>query len=393
MIIDWVRSPICDSMALMNNWLLDPDVAYLNHGAFGALPRAVGDAAADLRAMMERNPSDLLMRRLPGMLNDVRSRLSALLGADESGCVFVPNATAGTATVLAAFAPSLEAGDEVLTTDHRYAAVAVQLDGLSAKVGTSSVVAHVPVDVASAAEVVSAITERITARTRLIVVDSIASASGFVFPVADIVEAAHDRGIPILVDAAHAPGQIDVDLAAIGADFWVGNLHKWICSPRAAGILSVAPRWRDTVQPLVASHLYAEGFQPAFDWTGTFDPVTLLAVPAALDFWDDLGWDNVRRRQSALVDDGATRVAAALGTTAPVADEFRAAIRVIELPGPIADDRARELETILSEKHQIEVSLMALHDKAWVRVCGQIYNTSADYDRLAAALPELVETE
>jgi isopenicillin-N epimerase len=377
----------------VTDWLLDPDVAYLNHGAFGALPRVVGEAAADLRAMMEGNPANLLMRRLPAMLNDVRSQLSVFLGAEESGCVFVPNATAGTATILAAVAPTFEPGDEILTTDHRYAAVAVQLAALAAQRGTVAVFAHVPLDSTSAPDVVAAITARITARTRLLIVDAIASASGFVFPVAEIVAAAHERGIPVLVDAAHAPGQIDVNISATGADFWVGNLHKWVCSPRAAAILSVASQWRDTVHPLVASHHYAEGFQPGFDWTGTFDAVNLLAVPAALAFWDDLGWDTVRRRQRALVDDGAARVAAALGTTAPAAEQFRAAMRVIELPRRIGDIRAREIETALSAEHQIEVSLMSLHDKDWVRVCGQIYNTAADYDRLASTLPALVEAD
>jgi isopenicillin-N epimerase len=157
--------------------------------------------------------------------------------------------------------------------------------------------------------------------------------------------------------------------------------------------MSVGEEWRDVIRPLVPSHRYAEGLQPAFDWTGTFDPVNLLAVPAALDFWDDLGWTNVRRRQSSLVDDGAARVAAALGTTAPVADEFRAAMRVIELPRSLVPEQARAIEETLSQKHRVEISLMPLHDKHFVRVCGQIYNTAADYDRLAAALPELLETE
>jgi isopenicillin-N epimerase len=377
----------------MADWLLDPDIAYLNHGAFGALPTVVGEAAAELRTMMERDPADLMMRRLPSMINDVRTQLAEFLRADEAGCVFVPNATAGTATVLAAVAPSLEAGDEVLTTDHRYEAVKVQLGALAAAKGISPVFAHVPLSLTQREDVVAAITERITARTKLLVVDSIASSSGFVFPVEEIVTAAHERGVPVLIDAAHAPGQLDVDLSAIGADFWVGNLHKWICSPRAAAFLSIAPQWRDTVRPLVASHHFAGGLQPAFDWTGTFDPVTILAVPAALAFWSELGWDNVRKTQRATVDDGAARVAMALGTTAPTADEFRAAMRVIELPTILAPERARQVEATLSAEHQVEISLMALHGRSWVRVCGQIYNTPSDYDRLAAALPELVQAE
>jgi isopenicillin-N epimerase len=239
---------------------------------------------------------------------------------------------------------------------------------------------------------VAAITERVASRTKLLVVDSIASPSGFVFPVEQIVAAAHERGVPVLVDAAHAPGQVANDLNAIDADFWVGNLHKWVCSPRAAAILSIAPQWRDVVRPHVPSHFYAHGLQPAFDWTGTLDPVNLLAVPAALNFWDGLGWDNVRRRQSALVDDGARRVATALGTAAPVGNQFRAAMRVVELPLVLSHDEARDLENALSTKHRVEISVMALHEKSWVRVCGQVYNSAADYDRLAVGLISLVET-
>jgi isopenicillin-N epimerase len=374
----------------VSEWLLDPDVAYLNHGAFGALPRVVAEAALELRLEMERNPTDLLMRRLPDRMNDVRARLAEFLGADEAGCVFVANATSGTATVIRSLAADARPGDEILTTDHRYHAVQVQLQAHANRDGVVPVFAHVPLDAKRPEDVVDAIVDRITVRTTLLVVDSIASASGFVFPVAEIVAAAHDHGIPVLVDAAHAPGQIDNDLEAIGADFWVGNLHKWVCSPRAAAILSTAPKWRDKVRPLVPSHLFAEGFQPAFDWTGTFDPVNLLAVPSALEFWERLGWDRVRRQQRALVDAGAATVAAAMGTTTRVDDRFRAAMRVVELPVVLPEDRAREIEALLSDKHQVEVSLMNLHGRDFVRVCGQVYNTPDDYDRLAAALPDLL---
>jgi isopenicillin-N epimerase len=380
-----------DLTVAATQWLLDPDVAYLNHGAFGALARPVAEAAAELRAMIERDPSELFMRRLPGLIDDVRGRLAELLHADEAGCVFVANATSGTSTVLTSFARTLRPGEEILTTDHRYEAVGVQLAATAERTGATVVTAHVPLDCRTVADVVGAITDRITSRTRLLVVDAIASASGFAFPVAEIVAAAHDRGVPVLVDAAHAPGQVEVDLLATAADFWVGNLHKWICSPRAAAIMSVAPPWRDIIRPLVASRGYADGLHPAFDWTGTFDPVNVLAVPAALEFWAALGWRAVRERQRSLVSAGASRIASALGTTAPVAAEFTAAMRIIELPGELSEEQARAIEAALGDRHRIEVSLMSLHGRSWVRVCGQIYNCPADYDRLAAALPDLLE--
>jgi isopenicillin-N epimerase len=251
----------------------------------------------------------------------------------------------------------------------------------------------VPLDVDSAAEVVDTITSKITSRTKLAVIDAIASPTGFVFPVREIVAAAHERGVPVLVDAAHAPGQIDVDVEASGADFWTGNLHKWVCCPRALAVLAIAPEWRGMIRPFVASHAFAEGLQEAFDWTGTFDPTNLLAVPAALEFWETIGWDVTRARQRAIVDAGAAAVAAALDTFVPVRTEFRAAMRIVALPRALDVPAMRRIEAALSAKFLVEVSLMSFADTSYVRVCGQVYNTPADYQRLADGLKELLESE
>jgi isopenicillin-N epimerase len=374
----------------VTGWQLDPEIAYLNHGSFGVLPLPVAETAARIRLAVERNPADLLMRRLQGRIDEIRERVAELLGGRASDLVFVDNATSGTATVLASLAPTWSPGDEVLTTDHCYHAVGEQLAVVALRHGIRVVTAHVPMDVASSADVVAAIAERITDRTRLVAVDGIASASGLHFPVTDIVAAAHERGVPVLVDAAHMPGQAAVDLAAIDADFWVGNLHKWICCQRAIAVLSVKPQWQELIRPLVVSHSYAEGFQPAFDWTGTHDPVPLLSVPAALYFWEQIGWDAARAQQRELVDAGATALADALGTTSPKPPGMTAAMRIVAVPVELSKDQGERLSERLLTEHRIEVGFTSLYDTRWLRVCGQLYNTAEDYKRLGAVLPDLL---
>jgi isopenicillin-N epimerase len=364
-------------------WLIDPAVAYLNHGGFGALPVEVADAAARIRADIEANPTDMLTRKWPGRVDAVRARVAALLHADPSELVFVPNATAGTAAVLASL--PLSAGDEVVTTDHRYPAVHSQLAVAAARRGVRVVETHVPVD-ATESEIVDAVLGGISQRTKLVVVDQIASPTGLHFPVAELVDAVRGAGLPVLVDAAHVPGQVDVDLGAIGADFWVGNLHKWVCSPRACAVLRVAPQWQEAVRPLVPSHGYAEGYQPAFDWTGTHDVVPLLAIPAALDFWESLGWAAVRAQQHALATEGAQHVAEVLGTRVAVRDELTAAMRIVQLPRPLSMEEGVEAGNRLTTDHKVTAHITHHAGSSYVRMCGQLYNVPEHYERLAQGL-------
>src|SRR4051812_20330747 len=313
------------------DWLIDPGTAYLNHGGYGALPVPVAEAAAALRRDIEANPTDQFTRRWQQSVDTVRARVAGLLRARPADLVFVPNATAGTATVLNSL--SLTADDEVVVTDHRYPAVRSQTDVLAEQRGVVVRQARIPVDVATVDEIVDSVMAEVTPRTRLVVLDHIASSTGFCFPVEALVGAVHGAGLPVLIDGAHAPGQPNVDLDALGAAVWSGNMHKGVCPPRPCAALRVAPQWQDAVRPLIAPDAFSGGYQPAFDWTGTFDPIPLLAIPAALDFWDSLGWDAVRRHQHELVTSGAHRVAAGLGTEVAIADEFTAAVRLRPPPG------------------------------------------------------------
>ncbi|HLX48208.1 MAG TPA: aminotransferase class V-fold PLP-dependent enzyme [Streptosporangiaceae bacterium] len=367
-------------------WTLDPDIAYLNHGGFGATPASVLADQQAWRAEMERNPADFLVRRLPDLLATVRARVAAFLGAPEDGLVFVDNATAGTQTVIAQI--RLGPGDEVLTTDHCYPAVLAQLRRAVAATGAELRIAAVPLPAPDPATVAGAVATRLTGSTRLLVIDHVASCSGLVFPLAQIVAAARQANVPVLVDGAHAAGMLPVNLKELGADFWVGNLHKWVCAPKASAVLYAAPRWRDELRPLVASHGLFDGYQPAFDWTGTRDPSALLAVPAALDFFDRIGWQAVREHNDDLARRGARLVAQRLGAEAPPG-ELAAAMRLVRLPAVLDEPSARRLEDRLLAGHGVVVPVTCYDGWQWVRVSAQLYNTLADYERLAAALCQL----
>jgi isopenicillin-N epimerase len=365
-------------------WTLEESLAYLNHGGFGAAPAGVLAEQQELRAAMERNPVGFLARELPDRLAAVRGRVARFLGADPEGLVFAGNATEGTQTVIAQF--RLGPGDEVLTTDHCYPAILAQLERAVAASGAELRIAQVPLPAASRAAVADAVLSGLGPRTRLLVVDHVASCSGLVFPVEEIAAHCRGVGVPVLVDGAHAAGMLPVDLGRLGADFWVGNMHKWVCAPKASAVLHAAPQWRDVLRPLVASHGVSLGYQPAFDWTGTRDPTAILAVPAALDFFGRPGWPAVRRHNNDLARRGAELVADRIGTSYRQDDTLAAAMRLVPLPAPLTEAEARTLETRLLAEHGIVVPVTNHGGWRWLRVSAQLYNTLADFERLGDAL-------
>jgi isopenicillin-N epimerase len=302
--------------------------------------------------------------------------------------VFVANATTGVRTVLASLRP--DATSEIVTTDHAYPAVRTQLAVGSREDGYTTRVVPLPFPMPNADAIVAAVVDALSPRTTLLVIDHVAAPSGLVLPIERIAAAARQRGIPVLVDGAHAAGMLPVDVSALGVDFWVGNLHKWICAPKAAAVLWIAPQWREQIRPLVPAVQYDEGLQPAFDWTGTTDPTPILAAPSALDFFDSLGWDTVRSHNRSLATEGARAVAAALGTELPVSDELSGALRIVDLGRSFDPAAARSLEQRLYDEHRIEVPVTYVNGNRWLRLSAQVYNDISDYERLASVLRSLL---
>ncbi len=366
-------------------WALDPTIAFLNHGSFGATPQPVLDRQVSLRSELERNPVEFLSRRLPDLLADARGRVATFLNADPGGLAFVPNATAGVNTVLASL--SLRPGDRLLTTDHVYGAVRNAMRHACDRSGASLVEVHVP-PTAPEDDVVERIAGAVDERAKLVIVDHVTSPTALVLPVQAVVAACRAHGVPVLVDAAHAPGMLPMDVAGLGADYWTGNLHKWVCAPKGSAVLWVAPEHRDRLHPLPISHGYGGGFIEEFDWTGTADPTPYLAAPAAVHLLDGLGWPRLRRHNHALALAGRDLVARALGTEPPVADERFGAMSVAELPARLAGSEAEglALQRWLYDEQRIEVALTTWAGRGFVRLSAHAYNAPEEYERLAAAL-------
>jgi isopenicillin-N epimerase len=347
-------------VTLRDQFLLDPNVVFLNHGSFGACPRPVFEEYQRRQRELERQPVELLDRRWGGLLEEARAVLAAYVGADTDDLVFVPNATTGMNTVARSLA--LGPDDEVLTTDEEYGAVDLMWEATGARV------VRRPLD---------SIWDGLTDSTRVLSVSHVVSPTGIVVPVAELCARACEAGILSVVDGAHAPGQVPVDVEAIGADAYTGNCHKWLCAPKGAGFLWVRPELQPRIDPLVVSWGWPEqSFAKRHGWQGTRDPAAWLTVPAAIEFQREWGWDEVRVGCHALAERFVE-----LSGLKPAGRPF-AQMAAVELP---PCDPA-EVQRRLREEHGIEVPCFERNGRPLLRLSVQGYNTEEDLDRLATAL-------
>jgi isopenicillin-N epimerase len=394
---------------LAHLWTLDPAVTFLNHGGYGATPRIVLAAQQRWRERMEAEPVRFFARDLEPALDEARRSLAAFVNADPDDVAFVPNATAGVNTVLRSL--RFEPGDELLTTDHAYGAARNAIEYVAEREGARVVVAAVPFPLQSPAEVVDAVMGCVTPRTRLAVLDHVTSPTALAFPLDVLVPQLTQRGLDVLVDGAHAPGQLPVSVAALGAAYYVANLHKWVSAPKGAGFLWVRRDRQPLVHPLAISHGATSArsdrsrFRLEFDWTGTSDPSAWLAVPDAIEFGAGLmpgGWDALMARNHRLLLEGRDVVCQALGIEPAAPNEMLGSMASIPLPvaragsNPAEDLYGDPVHDDL-EAHGLQVMVAPWPQRpnggSWrrlVRISAAAYNDPADYRRLAAALPGAV---
>ncbi len=392
-------------------WLLEPDISFLNHGSFGACPAPVLEAQRAWRDRLEREPVRFLDRELDGHLDSARMEVAEFLHADPDGLAFVPNTTTGVSTVLASlrFAP----GDELLAGDHEYNATLNALRAAAERDGARVVVIHIPFPVADPSQVAEAYLEAVTSRTRLALVSHVTSPTALVLPIAALVRELDRRGVDTLVDGAHAPGMLPLDLETLGAAYWTGNGHKWLCAPKGSAVLHVRSDARKRIRPLVVSHgansdrTDRSRFRLGFDWTGTGDPTPYLAMPAAIRFVGGLhedGWTGLMAANAALARSGRDRLCAALDVVPPAPDTMLGAMAAVPLPDVAPTEAAaRQLQAALFDEDRIEVPVLSYPVRAaippdggpsqtLVRISAQRYNRPEEYEWLAERLAARVRS-
>jgi isopenicillin-N epimerase len=376
------------SIPLRDEFLLDPTVIFLNHGSFGACPRAVFEVYQSWQHELEYQPVEFLGRRYDGLMDNARTVLAAYVGANPEELIFVPNATVG--INLVAHSLCLQPGAEILTTDHEYGAMEFVWQFFCQQTGATLVRHAIPLPLSFSPEaIIESFWAAVTPRTRVIFMSHITSPTALILPVEEIVRRARAAGILTIIDGAHVPGQLPLNLNELGADFYAGNCHKWLCAPKGAGFLHARAEHHAALDPLIIS--WGWGFNTTFvgrnQWQGTRDIAAFLSVPAAIEFQQTHAWDTVRSSCHQLATSAQARLAALTGLP-PVAPSswYRQMFTA-----PLPDYDSYEVKTRLYNEYRIEVPNIVWNERPYLRVSIQGYNTAADIDRLLEALQAILQ--
>ncbi|MGE5263890.1 MAG: aminotransferase class V-fold PLP-dependent enzyme [Acidobacteriota bacterium] len=369
-------------------FLLDPEVAFLNHGSFGATPRPIFEKYQWWQRELERQPVEFLGRRFDDLLRDARTALGAYVHTAADNLVYVTNATTGLNIVARSL--HLSPGDEILTTDHEYGALDRTWRFLCRKTGAAYKQQRIPVPVSSPQDIGDRLWSGVTSRTRAIFFSHITSPTALTFPVQEICRRARQAGIISIVDGAHAVGQVPLDLEEIGADFYSSNLHKWMCCPKGSAFLYARPEKQDLVEPLIVSWGYesekpgASRFVDEQEWTGTRDIAAWLTTPKAIEFYEKYNWEQVRAQCHTLARYVRERITALTGLPPLSPDSTDWYRQMVTLPLPPCD--AAQLKSRLYDEFRVEVPIVIWHDQPYIRVSIQAYNTLEEVENLVLAL-------
>lgn len=376
-------------------WLLDPEIHFLNHGSFGAVPRCVLDVQSRWRDRIEQRPVELIDRRMPELLESSLDTAMDFVNGIPEFSGFVVNATSAINAVVRSltYAP----GDTIATTSHVYNAVRKTLQWVARRDGARYEEIPLPLPVSSSDDLLERLLDAIPEDTRLLVIDQVSSPTGLVFPIESLLEQLRPRGVQVLIDGAHAPGMLDVDVRRyleLGAIAWTGNLHKWCFAPKGCALLGVHPELAPKIQPTIISHHAEDAFSRRFQWQGTSDFTSWLSVPDALAFGEStFGWEALTDANHRLVTWAHQLLCHSwdVDPVSPLDGSMIGSIATVRLPAPIREHfaDASALQAALYERHRIEVPVMDWGEQWFIRVSAQAYNTPEDYRALAEAVSTL----
>lgn len=378
-------SPI--AKGLLSLWHLDPNVAFLNHGSFGATPRKVLDAQTKWRERFEAQPIEMLDRQGGELLSQARQAVGKFVGSRGDDLAFVANTTCGINAVLRSI--EIKQGDELLTTNHVYNGVRQTFRYIAGCTGAKYIELDIPIPIHSEEQIVNAIAEAMTDRTRILVIDHITSDTAIIFPVKRIVDLCHKNNVEVLVDGAHAPGMIDLDISELAPTYYAANLHKWVCAPKGSAFLWVTPERQNQIHPNTISHFLNEGFVEEFKWQATRDITAWLSVPDAIEYLADIGWQRIKQHNHQL----ATWAQAMLSerwdvpATTPLDGSMLGSMVSLPLPASAkAYKEPRQFMHHLFVEHKIEIPVNDWQGQWLIRPSCQIYNQASEYERLADAV-------
>jgi len=378
---------------IKEHFFLAPEVTFLNHGSFGATPRPVLDNYQDWQRRLEYQPVLYLIRELQEHFRTARTALASYLKTDPDNLVFVPNATFGVNVIARSL--DFQPGDELLTSNHEYGACDSIWDFLSQKKGLKVIHREIPLPLPSKEDMIEIIWEGVTDRTRLIFLSQITSPTAIRLPVKEICQRAREAGILILVDGAHAPGQLDLDLNLLGADFYTGNCHKWLMAPKGSGFIHIRPEHQDFVEPLIVSWGWGENcpfendsrLQAILEWWGTKDPAAYFSTPSAIAFQQEYHWDKVRVECHKLLAGTLKRIEVLTGLPSIYGQNYNDFIQIGAMEWP-REWNPENLQSWLYDTHKIEIPVIHWEDRWLIRPSVQGYNSQEDLDLLVKALEE-----
>jgi isopenicillin-N epimerase len=373
--------------------MIQSNLTLLNHGSFGALPRVVFEHQNQWRARIEADPVEMLGRRGADFIDQSKQTIGAWLGMNPPDFGLVTNATEGINCVLRAL--TLASGDELVTTTHVYNAVRQAMKFTAQRAGAAYREIEIPVPIDSPRAIEQTILQSITPRTKLLIIDHISSPTALLFPVEAILAAFAKIGVDVLIDGAHAPGMIDLNVAKLAPAYYAGNLHKWTCAPKGAAFIWARPDRQNNLHPLIVSHHLGQGLSKEFSWQGTRDISAWLAVPRAMEFMAEFGWPRVRAHNHALavwVNQLLCR-RWSMPSLSPFDGSMLGSMTTVPLPPPLGhlnDAQSADLQRRLHDDFHIEVPIVQWSGRTHLRPCCQIYNIAEEYEQLAEVIESLL---